>query len=87
MSTVTKHLEDAPAKWALSLTKAGEGTVEPLTAMFDRLWHGNLKSRHGSPDYREVTIDEARAAVQLAIVLVQWLTEGVLRSRAAPGTP
>jgi len=83
LSTVTKHLRDVPHKWELTLPKLSEGSVEPLVAMFDRLWHGNLESRHGSLDYREVTPEEARAGVQLAILCVQWLSDGVLRSRTS----
>lgn len=86
LNDVAKHLSSpgGGAKWELVLTKLGDGSVEPVVAMFDRLWHGNLKSRHGSLDYREVTLDEARAGVQLAVLLVQWLTDDVLRPRSSP---
>lgn len=87
LSSVVKHLRDAPQKWELTLTKVGDGSVEPVVEMFDRLWHGNLASRHGSLDYREVTLAEARAAVHLAVTLVQWLTDGVLRPRTTPSAP
>ncbi|WP_224404019.1 hypothetical protein [Pseudonocardia sp. ICBG1034] len=78
LSTAIKHLRDAPAKWELTLAEAGDRNVEPLVAMLDRLWHGNLESRHGSLNYREVNLQEARAAVQLAVVLVQWVSDRVI---------
>lgn len=96
LNQVAQHLRDdsqrpdpSRRKWELVITKLGEGTVEPLVAMFDRLWHGNLASRHGDLEagYREVTLDEARAGVQLAVLLVQWLTDGVLRRRDASSLP
>lgn len=81
LSSVTHHLRSAPQNWELLMTKLGDGSVDPLVEVFDRLWHGNLASRHGSLGYREVTLVEARAGVQLAAVCVQWLTDGVLRPR------
>jgi hypothetical protein len=94
LSSVVKHLRDdgqrpdpSKRRWELGLTKLVDGSVEPLVEMFDRLWHGNLASRHGSLDYREVTLDEARAAVHLAVTCVQWLADGVLHPRTTPGTP
>ena len=88
LSTVVQHLRAAPHKWELVLTARGEGSVEPMVEMFDRLWHGNLASRHGDSEsaYREVTLDEARAGVQLAVLLMQWLTDGVLRRRDTTST-
>lgn len=86
LNNVVQHLNSpgGAARWELVLTKVGDGSVEPIVAMFDRLWHGNLASRHGSLNYREVTLAEARDGMQLAVVLVQWLSEGVLRQRITP---
>jgi len=44
--------------------------------------------RHGGLVYRDQTLDEARAALQLAVTCMQWLSTGVLRRRtAAQATP
>jgi len=41
--------------------------------MLERLWRGNV-CRHGGLVYRDQTLDEARAALQLAVTCVQWLS-------------
>ena len=68
----------------LGLTDGGDGSVGPLVEMLERLWRGNV-CRHGGRVYRDQTLAEARAAVQLAVTCVQWLSTGVLRHRPASG--
>ena len=57
----------------LGLTDGGDGSVGPLVEMLERLWRGNV-CRHGGLVYRDQTLDEARAALQLAVTCVQWLS-------------
>lgn len=53
--------------------------VEVVASNMKMLWRGQV-DRHGSDpsDFREVTADEARAAVLLAATLVGWLNNGYL---------
>lgn len=69
------------------LDKTGDGAIEPLLVLLERLWEGQ-KSRHGAGfGARDQTVAEARAAVQVAVLAVQWLSDGALRHRGGPGTP
>ena len=86
LGKVINHLRDAADKWELGLADDGGGrAVDDVRGMFSLLWRG--EDRHGGRDYEDVTFAEARAAVHLAVTLVQWLTDGVLRPRASPSTP
>ena len=86
LGKVINHLRDAADKWELGLADDGGGrAVDDIRGMFSLLWRG--EDRHGGRDYEDVTLAEARAAVHLAVTLVQWLTDGVLRPRTAPSTP
>jgi len=79
LGKVIGNLREHKSKWALVLVdKDGIGTIDPLVAMLDRLWSGQV-SRHGGGESREQTQAEAEAAVHLACVLIQWLTTDALR--------
>ncbi|MET3945799.1 hypothetical protein ABIB49_000474 [Arthrobacter sp. UYCu512] len=51
--------------------------IEVLVKLMRLLWRGH-SSRHGRPDYRDASDEEARGAVLLAATLVGWLTAGLL---------
>ena len=82
LGTVIAHLRDAPGKWEFVLVdKDGDGSVEPLRVMMERLWQGQ-HSRHGGGDQNwDQTQAEAEAAVQLATTLVHLLSTGTLTPR------
>jgi hypothetical protein len=51
--------------------------------MMKALWEGQT-SRHGSQHpTRPETMEEARAAVHLAVTLVQWFSAGTVARRSA----
>lgn len=78
MANLFSILESSKPKWQLVFRdneKAPGGKT--LAAMLRTLWRGH-GSRHGSADYKDATLEEARAALILASTLVQWFTTGVV---------
>lgn len=76
LGTMIKAVEAKPSKWA-----ADVGSVEAVGAMMAQLWTSQL-DRHGTDDETvalTVSIDQARAAVALAVTLVQWMRAGYFR--------
>ena len=72
-------LEAENPKWELVLRDSDKAPgAKTLAAMLRTIWRGH-ESRHGRPDYRDASIEEARAAVLLAATLVDWFTTGVVR--------
>jgi hypothetical protein len=74
----------ADGDWRLPLREHPDAPgAELLISMLRTLWHGH-RDRHGKVDYSDVTVDEARAAVSLAVSLVDWFDSGVIARRSAP---
>jgi len=88
LGTMVRDLRNGAHNFEIVLLDSdGNGSVCPLVEMLERLWRGNV-CRHGGLVYRDQTLDEARAALQLAVTCMQWLSTGVLRRRtAAQATP
>ena len=64
-----KHLKDTSNRWETAIQdKDGQGTIDPVIAMLERLWHGQT-DRHGGAAPTQAM---AEAAVHLAATLVQW---------------
>lgn len=63
--------------WKLPLDSAQAGVI---LQMAEALWQGQ-QSRHGGNGYRQPSIEEAEAAVMLAVPLVQWFTSGAIDRR------
>ncbi|WBC14016.1 hypothetical protein O7600_23320 [Micromonospora sp. WMMA1998] len=85
LGTVIGELgKNAPHKWELVLPgKDGQPSgVEPIVSMMQTLWEAQLSRHGGAPKSRRQNQDEAEAAVHLAVLLVQWLSTGVLRRKA-----
>lgn len=74
-------LRAKPQKWIVHLEHSQpDQQVETVAAMMELLWKGE-HDRHGTSDPNaplNVSIDEARAAVFLAALLVQWFRAGVV---------
>ncbi|WP_298795920.1 hypothetical protein, partial [uncultured Pseudonocardia sp.] len=82
LGTVRNHLRDAPDKWQfVLLDNDGEGSVQPLVAMLDRLWTGQVSRHGGGRNSRDQTLAEGEAAVHLAATLVYLLGAGTLKRR------
>lgn len=83
LGAVRNHLRDPPDKWQFALLdKDGDGSVEPLVALLDRLWTGQVSRHGGGQNSRDQTTEEAQAALHLAATLVQLLDAGALTRRA-----
>lgn len=76
----------ADGDWRLPLREHSEAPgTELVLAMIRTLWFGH-RDRHGSPEYSDVSHEEARAAVVLAATLVDWFESGALARRPAGGS-
>jgi hypothetical protein len=75
MGHVLGQLRRPENRWELTLP--GAGGVAPLVGMLSLLWPN--PDRHASGERRAPTLEEAQAVVQLAVTIVQWTRDGVLR--------
>ncbi|WP_139794859.1 hypothetical protein [Saccharomonospora piscinae] len=85
LGTVIAHLRDAEHKWETVLVgKDGDpGGPQPVRELMERLWNGQVSRHGGSKQSRDQDQAEAEAAVHAAVLLVQWLSTGVLRKADA----
>ncbi|MEU0963100.1 hypothetical protein ABZ328_26675 [Micromonospora aurantiaca] len=81
LGTVIGELNNASAKWELLLPdKSGAPRgVASLVGMMETLWQAQHSRHGGGTNSRRQSQEEAEAAVHLAVLLVQWLSTGVLR--------
>jgi hypothetical protein len=71
-------LRSSQHRYPLIIGKNRERDAATLIGMMALLWDGQT-SRHGaSTETRAETLDEATAAVHLAVTLVQWFTSGAV---------
>jgi hypothetical protein len=84
LGTAYKDLETNSAhKWELLLPQK-DGTPQggsTVVAMMRTLWDAQRSRHGGGSNSRRMTQAEAEAAVHLTVVLVHWLSTGVLRKR------
>ncbi|OLT40058.1 hypothetical protein BJF85_07040 [Saccharomonospora sp. CUA-673] len=85
LGTVIAHLRDAEHKWETVLVgKDGDpGGPQPVRELMERLWNGQVSRHGGSKQSRDQDQAESEAAVHTAVLLVQWLSTGVLRKADA----
>ena len=82
LGKVISHLRQGDHKWRFVLVaRDGADSVEPLVAMLDRLWTGQVSRHGGGKNSRDQTQAEAETAVHLAAALVQMLSTGALTRR------
>lgn len=75
-------LRNKPSGFAFIMTGSKHSTApEHLLSMMQLLWHSQT-DRHGSDDYKDVSIEEAQAAVLLASTLIGWLSKGMITRSA-----
>lgn len=78
MGTMLGHMRSHSTDFCLMLPAPGV-TIEAVIGMMAALWAGQT-SRHASQNpTRPETVEEARAAVHLAVALVQWFGAGIVR--------
>jgi hypothetical protein len=82
LSWVTDVLRNQPDDWHVAIPPGPRGRgIDTVIAMVELLWEGQ-KDRHGGVNNTPPPPDQtARAAVQLAVLLVQWFTDGTIRWR------
>jgi hypothetical protein len=78
LGTLIQNLRDGAHKFEFVLTN-DQGGVQTLLAMLQLMWPN--PDRHGGPNGRTPTIEEARAVVQLAVAIVQWGRDGQIVRR------
>ncbi|WP_326585451.1 hypothetical protein OG889_45150 [Streptomyces sp. NBC_00481] len=85
LGSMLRVLRQSPGQWAVALPgKTGTEGARVVESMMTLLWTGQM-SRHGAQQAtREETVDEARMAVDLAVSLVRWFSDGVVHRRQLP---
>jgi len=77
LGTAIRDFQAKPSKWVFKLGSPESGNLDQLLGMMKLLWH-NQSDRHGSPDYQDVSREEAQAAVLLATTLVGWFDNSLV---------
>ena len=85
LGTMLRYMRDHEADFCLMIPAPGV-PVTGLIGMMAVLWQGQTSRHGGQAPTRAETLDEARAAAQLAVVLVHWFSTGIVK-RAAPAQP
>lgn len=81
LGKVLAHMRNARDKWELAVEGRNNGSIAPLIAMIELLWHGHVARHAGGPGFRLQRQDEAQMAVHLAATLVHWFTSDAVRRR------
>jgi hypothetical protein len=82
LGQATSHLEQAAGKWRFALAgNGGDDSPVPVTTLMRRLVGGQVSRHAGGAHNRDQTPEEAEAAVQIAVLLVQLLSTGALVRR------
>lgn len=82
LGTLRADLKNPPSKWSVRFSPSSKGPV-PLAVLVEMvalLWTAQ-QDRHGTPDQSvpaNVTLEEAQAALHLALTLVQWFESGAV---------
>lgn len=83
LGSVIGELRNSWHRWELALpgTDGQPRGVESLVGKMETLWEAQRSRHGGGNNSRRQTQEEAEAAVHLAVLLVQWLSSGVLRKK------
>jgi hypothetical protein len=71
LGTINRDMKAKPSKWTFAL-----GDISLVIEMSERLWSSNV--RHGTDLRPEHTLEEADAALHLAIPLVRYFSGGLI---------
>lgn len=82
LGTMLRQMRDHPGDYCLMLP--APGGVAAVTGMMTVLWQGQTSRHGGQTPTRSETVEEARAALQLAVALVHWFSNGVVRRAPVP---
>lgn len=90
LGTMIADMKAKPDRWRVLLGGADqEAAVLHVAGIMELLWKGQY-DRHGTANSAvpmAVSPEEAEAAVQLAVPLVQWFTSGTITPASQPSPP
>ncbi|MFF3208431.1 hypothetical protein [Streptomyces sp. NPDC002962] len=79
LGTMIKVMENTQGRWVVGIgAEPSSAGAETVTRMMRLLWTGQTSRHGGSHPTREETVAEARAAVHLAVALLNFFTDGIL---------
>ncbi|GIJ52342.1 hypothetical protein Val02_92280 [Virgisporangium aliadipatigenens] len=83
LGTAIGELKNSGHKWEILLPdlSGSPRSVDSIVAMMETLWQAQVSRHGGAPKSRPQTREEAEAAVNLAVLLFQWLSTDVLRRK------
>lgn len=85
LGSMIKVMENTRARWVVGIghepSAAGAETIERMMRL---LWTGQTSRHGGSHPTRDETVAEARAAVNLAVALPNFFTDGILAKTPSP---
>jgi hypothetical protein len=80
LGTIRGDLTAAKDRWNFAIASAPPGhSIDVVLALIGSLWEGQSDRHGGTTRTRVPTDDAARAAVHMAITLVQWFQNGAIR--------
>ncbi|WP_406390185.1 hypothetical protein OG806_49590 [Streptomyces sp. NBC_00882] len=82
LGTMLRVLRQSPGQWDVALPgKTGAEGEEAVRSLISLLWTGQSSRHGGQQATREETLDAARMAVDIAVSLVRWFSDGAIRRR------
>lgn len=83
LGSMIKVMENTRDRWVVGIgSEPSSAGAETVTRMMRLLWTGQTSRHGGSHPTRDETVAEARAAVHLAIALLNFFTDGILAKQA-----
>jgi hypothetical protein len=83
LGTMIVAMRDAPSKWSMVLQPSSGDAISMVMETMRLLWTSQL-DRHGTADESvplHVSLEEAHAAVHLAVTLVHWFQSGAIKAK------
>lgn len=68
------RVAQSPEKWRVEVGQGVDG--QTLAGLMGALWHGQDDRHGGGPNYAATTQTQAEGAVQIAVLLMRWFTDG-----------
>ncbi|MEU6245711.1 hypothetical protein [Streptomyces sp. NPDC047024] len=83
LGSMIKVMENTQARWVVGIgSDPSTSGAETVARMMRLLWTGQTSRHGGSHPTRGETVTEARAAVHLAVALLNFFTDGILAKRS-----
>ena len=82
LGKVLAHIRDTSADWVVgTLDDSRAPSGEVLRSMIALLWHNHERHARSNGQILDLSQEEAEAAINLAVTLVQWFTSGLVKRR------